>query len=308
MPKAKVIPWKRRVDIFLDYRRAGKKVYPTANKHNIARSTVRSVVEEFMKDGFADAPRPTLSSATLEAAQKLHLQKTVDELKTPLGIRLIEPAERVRGGLEPVENPLDMTPGPIAALDPIWMSETLEWHLRGTEAERVVLDGRQAINDYDERCLSLWEDISSGLEDSCSLPVYNFYKGDDMPDRPYVLHNLVDSLYHALWPALPPSELPDLQWQISRADTAVYMALAAMAAVGSTSEHDAVRKGTEKFLAVSWEGLQSRAGELSRLYTDLGYLKEVISSTFGEVAEEVVRRAICPVCPYPEARQGDPKT
>jgi hypothetical protein len=65
MPRPKTIKWKKRVGVFLAYRRNGGKVNPVANRYGIARSTVNVIVNEFVDMGFADRPRAKVSPVLL---------------------------------------------------------------------------------------------------------------------------------------------------------------------------------------------------------------------------------------------------
>lgn len=73
MPRPKSITWEKRVAVFLDYRRSGGKVNPVANRYNIARSTVRVIVNEFTDMGFSQRPRAKVSEDLLRDMQNQHL-------------------------------------------------------------------------------------------------------------------------------------------------------------------------------------------------------------------------------------------
>lgn len=306
MARPRKIPWDRRVQIFLDYRRL-QKVYPTARAHKIARSTVTAIVNEFRAAGFAPAARPALSSGMLTLAQELHLSEVVAQLGEPLTLDLSEPSRSGRAGLEP-EDALHEDALEKIMSDPFRLSDSLVWHLRGTPAEEAVQEGRKAVGDYNQRCLALWWEIRSGLEDSCKLPVCRYAEGkDETPDKPHIFHGLVDMLYQALWSGSPPPAPPpaiSLDWDTGREDPDVLIARSNLVAVGSSTDQEAVKCGTKKFLAENEETLHGRAGELTRLYDDLAYLKDIVGDQFDRVTKDDVCKGICPACPYPEGEIG----
>ncbi|MEE9199586.1 MAG: hypothetical protein V3U26_07315 [Dehalococcoidia bacterium] len=302
MPRPRSIPWAKRVSIFLDYRQL-KKFYPTAKRHMVARSTVDLIVKEFTEQGFAKEPRPNLSPMILAQLQEHHLQEVLRGLRTPPTVHLTEPRANFRAGIEPEEALGEGAPLKVSQRDPLSVGEVLLWHLKGTGAERTLEEAQKAIRDYDQRCLALWRDIGSALMEACSLPARAYRSRPDWGDRePHIPHELVDLVYHDAFDATPSYQLEPQNWRPAPDDPPVLMAGSRTAVVGETA-HDAVRQGVALFLTRTFGECQRRATELTRLHHDLQYVTVIVQEALQRTTPEEVRRGICPVCPYPEARQ-----
>jgi len=308
MPRPRSIPYEKRVTIFLHHRRL-KKVYPVAKRYGVARSTVSLIVREFQEMGFAPAPRADLSPRLLVQIQEHHLQEVVQELQKPRDLALVEPGGNVRALLEPEEALGEGAASDLEAKrDPLPLTESLIWHLKGMEAERMVEDVKRGIRAYDRRCLQLWLDIRSGLEEACKLPVRLWRRAEAVKQPPGLLVGLVDVIYRQLfapggWIMRPPSEWP--AWVSPENDPEI-LQLSGQAyslASGSPEALERVKQGVKAFVDGNLTRLRHVAAELAHLYHDLQYVKPIVEGALSSVTEEEVRRGICPACPYPEARE-----
>lgn len=304
MPRPRTISWATRVAIFLDYRRV-KKVHPTAKKHGVARSTVVAILEEFTKQDFSKEPRldPARSLMILVQAQEHHLQEILQGRHTRPTIRLVEPSKNVRAGLDPEDAIGEDATLKLAQQEHIPLEESLLWHLKGAEAELMVQESRQALQDYDQHCLDLWRDVSSVLGQECGLSVEAYHPRPVWPDQePHLAHELVDLIYSDLWnPVLSVSHPPE-SWRTADGDPAILKAGTFAAVAGGPEQHEATRKGVGRFLKHKFGEYQRRATNLSRLHHDLEYVTVIVQDALQGTTEEQVRQGICPACPYPEAR------
>ncbi len=117
MSRKRNIPWETRISIFLDYRQL-KKVYPTAKRQGIARSTVSAIVNEFKDMGFSETPRPDLSPPILTLAQEHHLRAVVELLQQAQDVKLFDPSDWLRGGLAPEDALGDQARLKASQIDP----------------------------------------------------------------------------------------------------------------------------------------------------------------------------------------------
>ena len=138
------IPWERRVRIFLDYRHLGK-VYPVAKSHNIARSTVAAIIEQFVESGFSPQPRLSLSPGTLSQMQDHHFRGVLQHLQRGLTIHLIKPFENLRSGLDPKDALGEGADLKVAEREPLSLDEELVWHITGTIAESTIPEVPKAV-------------------------------------------------------------------------------------------------------------------------------------------------------------------
>ena len=303
MSRRRNIPWETRISIFLDYRQL-RKVYPTAKRHGIARSTVSAIVNEFKEIGFSEAPRPDLSPPILTLAQEHHLRAVMDLLQQAQELKLAGPGDWLRGGLSAEDALTDQAPLKASQIDPLPLDEALVWHLKDTEAGQMIQEVKQSIVVYGQRCLELWRDIRTDLEESCSLPVRTYSNPEQQEPKPHIFHLLVDETYRLLLASSSRSDDPDndvLRWNLAEGRSTVLRAGATEVAIGTPADHLAVQLGVQSLLRNKAQAYCLRLAELTRLDHDLQYVKEIIEEVMRKEDLEEVGRGVCPACPYPEA-------
>ena len=135
MPRPKTITWDKRVAVFLDYRRSGKKVNPVANRYGIARSTVTVIVKEFLAMGFSEVPRAKVSKDLLEEMQEQHIAGLVGLDRKGVGRMYLGPGTGNEVGRQE------------AMADPLPIRDEARWHLKGTKAGHVIEEATNAIRE-----------------------------------------------------------------------------------------------------------------------------------------------------------------
>lgn len=299
MPKVISIEWAARVQIFLAYRLRRQKVYPVARSYGIARSTVRRIVEEFREAGFSDAPRPSLSPGMLGQAQEAHLSQWIGWLKEPLLLNPQGPELQVKSGramlgLHPGER------GDVAAREERIVPSPIGWHLRGTPTGDTLSEAHGAIDEYYNRCQTLWDDLAETLKSGSGLSMRPIVEREVSGDEPRIVDALVDLIYSALYRDprwSPPDDWP--KWSAAD-DSPILRANHQYVADGEPSDHQAVQEAVAQFLSHSFEDYRRRAVELQRLHRDLDYLGTVVAGALNSVTGEDLRAGICPECPFPE--------
>lgn len=182
--------------------------------------------------------------------------------------------------------------------------EELQWHLKGTAAERVIQEARKAAREFHQRGYAAWRDLRQALEAACGLPEGNDYPhGQDR--EPHLLRALKNQLHDSFFLPLfqrPAPGLEWLEWDVYPHDPLVLRLKRQFAAVGSPEVHQRVMEAVVAFLTNNYRGLQQRFVAVKRLRDDLGLFQQVLTNTMASVTEDEVRRRICPACPYPEAQ------
>ena len=299
MPRSRSIDWKTRVQVFLWYRRLKNKIYPTAKRFGFARSTVSNIVEEFKKAGFSMTHRSNLPRLLLLQAQELHLEEVLAERRKSSRISITEPGRKLRSVLELGDQTEE--DGRSSYGEGVLMDESLVWHLKGTSAEETLSGCRDAIIDYDRQCLSLWDDIASGLEDKCGLPLGSVRDWDGVDQSPRVFDKLVDRVYGVMFSTPSDSTSPPSNWfRCSENQSGLLEAGHEWAASGTPEERERVKNGLDAFLANHFAGYHLRAMELQRLRHDLGYIVQILEKALNGVSDEELEDGVCPECPYPE--------
>ena len=302
MARPKTIPWVIRVSVFLAYRRNGGKVYPVANDHGIARSTVNIIVKEFQDMGFSDMPRANVSPQYLMEMQEQHLQNVLHPSGGPLGPDRLTAMAVGNLDLTPATNEEEALK--LAEADPLFVQEELEWHLKGTAAERVIQEARNAARDFRRRDHAAWHDLRPALEAACKLPERSSLPAQDR--EPHLLPALKQRLRNSFFDRPFQRQTPGLEWlewDVYPDDPLVLRLKREWVAVGGPDDHQRVKSGVADFLANNFPNFQRRFVEVERLRWDLGLFQQVLGKTIGSVQEEEIRRRICPACPYPEAQQ-----
>lgn len=310
MPRTRrPLEWSTRVSLFLAYRTAKRKVYPVAKQFGVARSTVRSVVDEFFAWGFSDGPRLDLGRGLLERAQELHLDEVIalrDKGRSPE----IKPAEENgRGGLDP-RAALGEDPHPQRAYFGSLAGEaSLDWHVSDTEAEAMVRDANAALRAYDDECLRLWLDIRQEVESRTTKKLTS--DGRIIPSTgnpratPGITSSLIDVLYAALFArvdALAWRDTEDLlHWSHDSGEPRILVCNAITVALVDHSTLDAVQRTATEWFEDRGDSLAPRARRLEQLHHDLGLLRQVVADALIRVEPAALRSNICPLCPYPEA-------
>ena len=288
MPRPKAILWANRVKVFLDYRLGGGKVNPVANSQQIARSTVRSIVKEFVDLGFSSQPRARVSAGLLMEMQERHLASIEDSLETGRGRLNIGTA---------TDNESERQ---VAFSEPLPIEDEVRWHLRDTKAESVVREATDATRAYLQQESDAWQALRRTLEEACQL---SEREGDVRDDpEPRILPALKRRLQNAF---LNPAFLVDppgqdwLGWD-QEPGVPQILRMREHVAIGSPDDHQLVRDGVTEFLANGFKDHQRTFSEIHRLRQDMELMKSVVDKTLREITKEDIRRAICPACPYPE--------
>ena len=300
MARPRSIPYDIRAAVFLSYRRLGKKVYPTAKRYRIARSTVGAIVKEFLMEGFSEEPRASLSPTILAQAQEHHLRAVVAELRQLHRLALDPPIER-QGAVVSQDGVLrELSDADLMRLDPLPLGEALTWHLKGTGAERISQEARHAVQVYNRRCADIWREVCSALEDKCGRPAGTWPALNKPGDTPRFFYTLVDLAYREAFKAKPCFTPPPQDWKPSPSEPKVLTTGSVDVAAGEPKDHLKVKEGARDFLETAIGVFQKRATELIALHRDLTYLPDIVEEGLGLVDEQVVRKGICPLCPYPE--------
>ena len=288
MARPKTIPWQKRVLVFLAHRQNGGKVYPIARKYRVARSTVNVIVNEFEEFGFSDGPRAKLSTDLLLQMQEQHLIRMVSH--PTVGSWSLGPG---------TENEADRQ---AAFSNPLHIDEDFAWHTKGTQSEQVILEGIQAVRDYLSRESDAWRQLRSGLEERCGLPE----RGDDTINdpEPHLLPALRRQLRNVIFDRSFQSDPPPpswIEWDTSPNNPQVLSLRREPVAVGGPETHRRVQQGIAEFIANDFGDHQRRFIEVERLRQDLGIMQGIMSQSLDAIDQDVIRRGICPSCPYPEA-------
>jgi hypothetical protein len=290
VPRPKSIPWEKRLTVFLDYRRSRQKVNPVANRHVIARSTVRAIVKEFDDMGFSARPRAKVSEALLKEMQEQHLSGLGDFTGMGVGQLNLGPGT-------------DNEEGRQAALDaPLPVSEESLWHLRGTRAEQVIREARGAVRDFLGRESEAWQALRLALEEACKMPEREGAIGEDPESHvlPALKRRLRNAFFEGAFLAEPPP--PSwLQWEPAPDDPRVLRLQGDAVGIGSAEDHQRCKEGVTTFLANSFRQHQRRFLEVEQLRRDMMLMQGIVGKAVGAVSEDDIRRGICPACPYPEA-------
>ncbi|HEU0022826.1 MAG TPA: hypothetical protein VFR55_14315 [Dehalococcoidia bacterium] len=288
MARPKTIPWQKRVLVFLAHRQNGGKVYPIARKYRVARSTVNVIVNEFEEFGFSDGPRARLSTDLLRQMQEQHLSRMVSH--PAVGSWTLGPGtENETGRQDAFSNPLHI-------------DEDFAWHIKGTSSEQVILEAIEAVRDYLTRESDAWRQLRSDLEERCGLPE----RGDDTINdpEPHLLQALRRQLRNVIFDRSFQGDPPPpgwLEWDTSPNNPTVLRLRRESVAVGDSETHRRVQQGIAEFVTNNFRDHQRRFIEIERLRQDLGIMQGILSRSLDSIDQEVIRRGICPSCPYPEA-------
>jgi len=305
MARPKTIPWEKRVALFLAYRQNGGKVTPVVNRYLTPRSTVSLIVKEFREMGFALRPRANVSTEFLQQMQEEHFQDVLHAAGGPSnGKRLTTKAV---GNLNLTAATDEQGAWKMVEADDLPIPEELHWHLKGTAAERVILEARNAARDFHQRDYLAWRDLRLALEAACGLPELPEMDSPPPQDRrPHLLPVLKTRLRDRLLVSDLQRQAPGLdwlEWDVASGYPRVLRLKGEHVAEGSPEDHQRVKDGVAGFLTHSYQDLQRRFVEVKRLRRDLELLQRVLAITLAFVSEEEIRRRICPACPYPEAQQ-----
>ncbi len=289
MPRPKSIPWEKRVQVFLAYRKTGRKVNPVANRYRIARSTVSVIVKEFVDMGFSEAPRVKVSEDLLQEMQQQHLVSLVELPRFGVGRLKLGPAtDNLKKRQEAISDPL-----PI--------HDESRWHLKGTKAERVIEEARNANRDYLRRESDAWQGLRLTLEEGCQLPERDWEILQDLEPHllPALNRRLRDSCFDGAFLAEPPP--PSwLQWDLEPHDPEVLRLPGEPFGIGSPEDHQRIKEGVAAFLDPAFQKQQKRFSKVQRLRQDMELIDGILEKEVQAIREDDVRRGICPRCPYPE--------
>ena len=230
---------------------------------------------------------------------EIHLEEVLAERRKGSRISVPEPGSKLRSAIELSDQGEEDSRGPYG--EGVLVNESLVWHLKGTSAEGTLTGCRDAIIDYNRQCLRLWDDIASGLEDKCGLPLGSVRDWDGVDQCPRIFDTLVDRVYGMMFSTPGSSTKPPSSWfRWNEDQSGLLKAGHELAALGTPEELEKVKKGLEAFLTKHFAEYQLLARELQRLRHDLGYMTEILEKALGDVRDEEVQDGVCPECPYPE--------
>ena len=300
MPRQQTIKWDRRLQIFLDYRVSGK-VYPVANKHGVARSTVKTIVEEFLESGFSPKPRVSLSVSTLTQIQNRHFEEVISILDKGKKISPPKPG-LIKAKPGSGDRLIEDTDIKGAEYGPYRLDGVVLWHLKGTNAESVIQEVVRAVEDYKLACQKLWIRISTILSEKSGLPVRPWREPGLRGDDPHIFHELVDDVYEELFSATEGVAKPRPGWPNwhDALDKEVLRSSGTDMAVGEPGELERVRQAVEYFSQKEFDSHARQAKDLTLSHGDLLFLEPVLTEALRNTDEADVHRSICPSCPYPE--------
>lgn len=290
MSRPNTYTWGKRSAVFLDYRLVRGKVNPVANRHVMARSTVRVIVKEFEDLGFSSLPRAKVSTNLLTEMQELHLASLADSPSLGAGYSDIGP-----GASESEERR-------AALAERLPVEENFLWHLKGTKAELLIQEVNKAKQDYFQRESEALIALGLALEASCKLPERN--GGDSAAPEAYLFPELTSKLRSAFFdkPFLVEPPGPDwLVWDLEPNDPKALRLRNGCVAIGSSADHQLVKEGMTFFLADGFKEHQRRFSEIERLRQDMILMHDVVGKVVEAVTADDIRLGICPACPYPEA-------
>ena len=151
------------------------------------------------------------------------------------------------------------------------------------------------------QCLRLWDEIASGLEHECGLPLGSVRDWDGVDQSPRVFDKFVDRVYGVMFTTPADSPKPPSNWfRWNEDQLGLLKSGHEVAALGTPEEHERVKKGLEAFWATHFTGYQLSARELKGLRHDLGYIKSILEKALSDVRDDEVQDGVCPECPYPE--------
>ena len=291
MPRPKAILWKKRVEVFLEYRVGGGKVNPVANRHHIARSTVRVIVKEFEDFGFSSQPRAKVSVNLLMGMQEEHVANILK--LSGLGVGMLN-----------IGTDTDDEEQRQTALDePLPVEDESRWHIRDTKIESVIQEATEATRDFLQKESDSWRALSLALEEVCDLPERRGESRED-PD-PHLLPGLRRILQDAFFDKAFLVELPSpewLVWSVAPDEAEALILRRRWVAIGSEDNHQRIKEGVAPFLAGGFKYHQRRFSETRRFRQDMVLMQGVVGKSLKEAnMEDEIRRGICPACPYPEA-------
>ena len=300
MPRRIRLSWHQKVGIFRTYRVLGGKGYPTAQRHGVARSTVRAVIEEFTHAGFTSAPRLQLSPDTLAKLQEKHVAEVVDIGEHP-ALSIAPPEDYPSRRQQRKERASSEPPMPVS----------LQWHLKGTPVEGLLGEAEGAISEYIRLTVDLWRSVREALEQHCKMEaVEDDQIGEDW-DGSRMSTILADVAYRGL---LETSFALTEQWKEDSMRGASGVPsprtfkrggrrIAIVFDVDLDEFIDRIRVYERKDVPA----FKQRAADLIPIYKDLRYLQPIAWDALRGVSLDDIRTGLCPSCPYPEAGHAQDK-
>ena len=303
MARPRTIPYPKRMGIFLDYRGAGRKVYPVALQYEVARSTVSLVVKEFSEAGFSDRPRLDLPLNILGEAQNDHQLEVTEELEKRPDISIAEPGGNVRGGLNEPDALGEDASDILRAKQTIGLGTRLLWHLKGTEAEKTLEEVGKAIARYNTQCFGFWQLIREDMETQPGYKVAQTGLQQTTTSQGQIYLSLIDALYRRFCSLPNRNESLEPGWPRLRvrAGSNGELELEGSAVAWVLSGGDKLSDHVFKTVRARSEVYLSRGTRLVAAHGDLRYVLSYARRLLGKVTPEQVRQGICPDCPYPES-------
>ena len=240
--------------------------------------------------GFSEAPRVKVSEDLLQEMQQQHLVSLVELPRFGVGRLKLGPAtDNLKKRQEAISDPL-----PI--------HDESRWHLKGTKAERVIEEARNANRDYLRRESDAWQGLRLTLEEGCQLPERDWEILQDLEPHllPTLKRRLKDAFFEGGLLAKPPS--PSwLRWDLEPQKPEVLRLQGEPIGIGSAEDHQRIKEGVTAFLDTAFQEHQKRFFELERFRQDIGLIDGILEKEVQAITEDTLRGGICPICPYPEA-------
>jgi hypothetical protein len=300
MARPKSIEWADRVAIFVEFRRT-QKVWPTARKFGVARSTVDAIIREFEEEGFSRKRRLDLPPEMLTAMQQAHM----DSILGPIQGEAEDIMSFAVGQLNKGPRDDDEAERQRAEKLPLFVTPEFEWHLKGSKIDNDFFAARKAALDCVRQGRQVWQSLKDSLVELCGLPLHprtNAFFGGDFPAG--LLVDLVDLMRSAFRDQEFRRREPGpewLDWSVNTDARRVLKLQGKFVAVGNPEQHLQVMAGVERFRAERFRTLQREFAEFEQLHADLGLMFKVASSARAKITVTDLKRMVCPACPYPEA-------
>ena len=131
--------------------------------------------------------------------------------------------------------------------------------------------------------------------------VWTYGSPEQQGSEPHIFHLLVDEIYRLLLDSRsdgPANDFP--RWNLAEGRPSVLRVGGTEVAIGTPEDHQGVQLGVQSLLRDKAQDYSFRLGELTRLYHDLHYVKEIVEEFLRKESSEEVG-GVCPACPYPEA-------
>ncbi|MDA1279330.1 MAG: hypothetical protein O3B95_04730, partial [Chloroflexi bacterium] len=250
-------------------------------------------------DGFSRSPRSNVPPDMLRWMQDQHLKQILGAIR---GSEDHDASGFTIGTLKLGPGTGEDKGRQAAEIEPLHISEEILWHLKGTKAEEVLQAVVDAVSDYLQRDRETWAELQRTLQDACGKLEWETTSTPE--GEPRIFLALTRMLHAAFFEAdfrLHPPGDDWFQWDVSREDPLFLKLRNERVAMGSAEDHAKVKLAVETFRNEGFRVHQMRFIEMSRLRQELSLMEQIKNEALAKIDESDIRRAICPVCPYPEA-------